>query len=318
MRRVRDLLSHVAPSGRPDLLPGGSLFAKGPMRNFSDRPLAIVVGATDVGSAAAIALHRAGYGVVLCEHVDPAWPRRGMAFTNAWYVGSAEVDGITAVFCSSVRSIPTVLARGELIAATTWSWSGVAESLAPAAVVHTRSRDRPPGDLRAEESNGRVTIGVGSGFVAGGNVDMVIESAPGPSLGEPIRHGSALPRDETAQGLSSSACERCAYASASGRFVTQKPIGAAVAKGEIVGAIGIMPVFAPMAGVLRGLTARGARVIEGARVVEVDPRGDPALCFGIGDRPRVIADGVIAALVERGMLTPSSRPATQPSLVVTT
>ena len=75
------------------------------MRSYPDRPLAIVVGATDVGSATAVALHRAGYGVVLCEDVDPTWPRRGMAFTNAWYVGSAELDGIAAVFCASVRSL---------------------------------------------------------------------------------------------------------------------------------------------------------------------------------------------------------------------
>lgn len=317
MRRAIDLLSHVAPSGRPDLLPVGSLFAKGPMRIFPDRRLAIVVGATDVGSAAAIALHRAGYGVVLCEDVDPTWPRRGMAFTNAWYVGSAEIDGVAAVFCSSVRSIPTVLARGELIAATTWSWSGVAESLAPAVVVHTRSRDRSPDDLRAEESNGRVTIGIGPGFVAGGNVDVVIESAPGPSLGELIRCGPALPRNEVIPGLALSACERFVHAPASGRFVTQKRIGMAVAKGETIGAIGNMPVFAPMAGVLRGLTARGARVSAGTRVVEVDPRGDPALCFGIGERPGMIASGVIAALADRGGLIPSPCAATQPLRALT-
>ena len=287
------------------------------MRICLDRPLAIVVGATDVGSAAAIALHRAGCGVVLCEDVDPTWPRRGMAFTNAWYVGSAEVDGVAAVFCSSVRSIPTVLARGELIAATTWSWSGVAESLAPVVVVHTRSRGRSPDDLRAEESNGRVTIGVGPGFVAGGNVDVVIESAPGPSLGELIRRGSALPRSEVIPGLAHSVCEGFVHAAASGRFVTQHRIGMAVAMNETVGAIGVLPVLAPMTGVLRGLAARGARVSAGTRVVEVDPRGDPALCFGIGDRPRVIADGVIAALADRSGLIPLSRAATRPLRALT-
>jgi len=286
------------------------------MRNFPDRPLAIVVGATDVGSAAAIALHRAGYGVVLCENVDPAWLRRGMAFTDAWYVGNAEVDGIAAVFCASVRSIPTVLAREGLIAATTWSWSGVAESLAPAAVVHTRTRDRLPDDLRAGGSNERLTIGVGPGYVAGGNVDTVIESAPGLSLGELIRCGSALSRGE-GPGLSLSGHGRFVHAPAGGRFVTQHRIGMAVAKGETVGAIGIVPIFAPMTGVLRGLTARGARVTEGIRVVEVDPRGDPALCFGIGDRPRAIADGVIAALADRGVFIPTSRTATRPPRALT-
>ena len=37
------------------------------MRNLADCSLAIVVGAADIGSATAVALHRAGYAVVLCE-----------------------------------------------------------------------------------------------------------------------------------------------------------------------------------------------------------------------------------------------------------
>ena len=42
------------------------------------RPMAIVIGASEVGSAIAVALHRAGCAVVLTDEVDPAWPRRGM------------------------------------------------------------------------------------------------------------------------------------------------------------------------------------------------------------------------------------------------
>jgi xanthine dehydrogenase accessory factor len=287
------------------------------MQRFPERPLAIVVGATDVGSATAVGLHRAGYGVVLCEDVDPAWPRRGMAFTNAWYVGSAELDGIAAVFCSSVRSIPTVLLRGELIAATTWSWAGVAATLPPVVVAHTRSRERLSDDLRAEDPNERVTIGVGPGFVAGGNVDIVVESAPGPSLGGLVHRGPALPRSDAVPDLGGVGRERFVHAPAGGRFMTQKRIGAAVAKGEIVGVIGIAPVAAPLAGVLRGLTARGARVAPGTRIVEIDPRGESALCFGIGDRPRMIAQGVLAALACREILTQPSLPSARPPRVLT-
>lgn len=271
------------------------------MRSYPDRPLAIVVGATDVGSATAIALHRAGYGVALCEGVDPAWTRRGMAFTDAWYVGSAELAGITAVFCSSVRSIPTVLMRGELIAATTWSWSGVATALPPVVVVHTRSRDRLADDLRAEGPAERLTIGIGPGFVAGKDVDLIVESAPGPSVGELIHRGPALPRSDVVPDMNGVGRERFVESPAGGRFVTQKRIGAAVAMGENLGAVGTTPVAAPLAGVLRGLTARGARVARGTRIAEIDPRGLPALCFGIGDRPRAIAQGVLAALACRGM-----------------
>jgi len=287
------------------------------LRRNSDRPLAIVIGADDVGSATAVALNRAGYAVVVCEDVDPAWPRRGMAFTNAWYVGSAEVDGIGAVFCASVRSIPTILARGELVAATTWSWSGVAASLTPAAVVHACRRARAAGDLRAMPAQAWAAVGIGAGFVAGGNVDVVVEAAPGPTLGSVIHSGPALARSGIVPDLGGVGGERFVRASATGRFVTRHRIGAAVVQGENVGAIGMTPVIAPISGVLRGLTARGALVREGMRVVEVDPRGDPALCFGIGERPRAIAAGVVAALAEPHFASQPAWAAAQPSRELT-
>src|SRR4030095_2756783 len=99
------------------------------------RPLVAVLGAGDVGSAVAHALHIAGCAAVLIDEADPAWPRRGMAFTDAWYFGSADLAGVTACFCSSVRSIPVVLERGDRIVATTWSWRGIAAALDPGAVV---------------------------------------------------------------------------------------------------------------------------------------------------------------------------------------
>jgi xanthine dehydrogenase accessory factor len=290
------LLSHVALSGRPHSSRAARFLFERAMSMNSVRPGAIVVGANDVGSAIAVALHHAGFGIVLCDEVDPAWMRRGMAFTNAWYVGSAELDAVGAVFCASARSIPTILSHGELVAATTWSWTGVAALLAPVVIVHTSWRERNAGDLRAPGPDERLTIGVGPGFVAGGNVDLAIESAPGPALGEVIRSGPALPMLDIVPDLAGAGRERFVRAHAGGRFMTGKRIGMPVVRGEAVGAIGDTTILAPLAGVLRGLTARGARVAEGTRVVEIDPRGEPALCFGIGERPHTIAAGVLEAL----------------------
>lgn len=107
-----------------------------------DRPVIIVVGCDDVGSAIAHVLHDSGAAVVLVDAADPPWSRRGMSYVDAWYVGGATLDGVDACFCASVKSIPTVLARGEMIAATTWSWAGVATALQPAALVVVRDEAR--------------------------------------------------------------------------------------------------------------------------------------------------------------------------------
>lgn len=260
----------------------------------------VVLGAGDVGSAVALALHRAGFAVVLCEEVDPAWPRRGMAFTNAWYLGSAELDGEAAMFCASVKSIPAVLDRHRLIAATTWSWRGVAQALGAVALVDARIRKRSESDdLRTDALT---TVGLGPGFIAGGNVDVAIETAWGERLGAVIAAGPTLPFAAGPPPIGGVGRERFVYAPAAGRFTTNRRIASRVLRGESVGAVGGRMVVAPLDGVLRGLSARGARIAEGAKIVEVDPRGDPALCYGPGERPLAIARAVVAALAERDVL----------------
>src|SRR5439155_23720234 len=128
------------------------------------RPAAIVIGCGDVGSAVAHALHRAGCAVVLVDHADPPWTRRGMAYADAWYVGAASLSGVDACFCASVRSIPFVLDRRDMIAATTWSWQGVAGALQPIAVVDARVVKRQmPAVLK--QIGGPLTVGLGPGFI---------------------------------------------------------------------------------------------------------------------------------------------------------
>ncbi len=253
------------------------------------RPVAIVIGASEVGSAIAVALHRAGCAVVLTDEVDPAWPRRGMSFTNAWYIGNAELDGEAAVFCASLKSIPAVLDRHRAIAATSWSWAGVAASLAPAIVVDATLRASGSDPLAvARDPGGALTIGLRRMGSAPSGADVVIELAP--------EHEA---RD----------AESVVTAVRNGRFATPRRIGDHVVFGEVVGAVGSIPVTAPCAGALRGLSARGARVQQGAPIVEVDPRGDPVLCFGLDARSVALAREVLRAAALHRSLSIDAVPA---------
>src|SRR5580765_6370306 len=136
------------------------------------RPGAIVLGCGETGSAVALALHVEGFAVVVVDEADPAWHRRGMAFTDAWYVGNAELEGEGACFCASLRSIPSVLSR-RMIAATTWSWPGVTAALAPQVLVDTRRRKRRGSEILLDRVP--LTIGIGEDFVEGENVHVAIE-----------------------------------------------------------------------------------------------------------------------------------------------
>jgi len=246
------------------------------------RPAAIVIGAGEIGSAVAVVLHRVGCAVVLTDEVDPAWPRRGMAFTNAWYIGNAELDGEAAVFCASLKSIPAVLDRHRAVAATSWSWAGIARSFQPAIIVDASLRSPGGGMLAADCHAGAVlTIGLKTNGSPEVGFDVAVECPPDEYSGDA---GNAV------------------AAAHNGRFSTSRRIGDRVAAGEVVGGIGSHAVVAPCDGALRGLAARGARVQRGARIVEVDPRGDPVLCFGLDERAAAIAREVLRAATEHGAL----------------
>ena len=253
--------------------------------------MAIVLGCNDVGSAVARALHGSGWSVVLVDEADPPWHRRGMAFTNAWYIGNAELDGAGACFCASLKSIPSVLAHG-MIAATTWSWRNVADALHAEVLVDAgRSRHRP------EILRGRValTIGIGPDFIAGEDVDVAIEGS--------VDADRVQPSHAQECGDSAFTARRKSYVVAStrfGRFMTERRIGDSVCAGEKIGAVGHETVAAPASGVLLGLAARGARIQPGDELVEVDTNGVPHRCHGIGAGPRAVAESVLAVLARRG------------------
>ena len=77
---------------------------------------------------------------------------------------------------------------------------------------------------------------------------------------------------------------------------TAAEIAQRVSAGEVVATIGSEELSAPLDGILRGLVHDGVPVDVGAKVVEVDPRGDLTKVFGIGPRPARIAEGVLEAM----------------------
>jgi xanthine dehydrogenase accessory factor len=263
------------------------------------RPVTIVLGCGDIGSAVALALHASGFSVVLVDEADPAWHRRGMAFTNAWYVGNAELDGEGACFCASLKSIPSVLVR-RLIAATTWSWPGVVGALAPTVLVDARGRKRRGSEILL----GRVpfTIGIGVDFVEGENVDVAIDLAADSSHG-PGEEPNPLEPASRADFAAGCGADCIVEAARHGRFMTERRIGDAVRVGQIVGGLGNEAIAAPAGGVLLGLAARGARIEPGDKLVEVDPTGVAYRCYGVGAGPRHVAANVMSALSSRRVLS---------------
>ena len=70
-------------------------------------------------------------------------------------------------------------------------------------------------------------------------------------------------------------------------------------EGAVVAALGFCPIKAPVAGILRGLLRSGVRALRGAKLVEIDPVNDSAVCVVIRDKWRAVAGGVLEAIMAK-------------------
>ena len=246
--------------------------------------LCLVRGCGDIGSAVAHALFSAGHAVVIHDVAAPSFARRGMAFTDALYDDAACLEGVIGRRMTDIFSIRLMLKQHREIPLAADRFAKVLEYLRPHVLIPERECGLAP-----------LTIGLGPNFVAGETTDLVVETA-WQALGRIIESGSSLPLSGEPRPIDGHGRERYVYAPADGRFETVWKIGASVAKVESVARIGDEVIRAPLEGCLRGITHAGASVKAGTKVVEIDPRGDPAKAFGIAERPGKLALAVLAAV----------------------
>ncbi|HUR85028.1 MAG TPA: hypothetical protein VMY78_06755 [Solirubrobacteraceae bacterium] len=265
------------------------------MATADPQPLVILVrGSGDVGSAVAHRLHRAGHHVLVHDDDMPAAARRGMAFADAVFDGESTLDGVRAW---RVDDLVTLAAAGRCaddVRVTTIGLGRVLATLQPDVLVDARMRKREQPELQIDLAP--LTIGLGPNFVAGETTHLAIETQWGDALGAVVTDGPTLELGGEPRSFDGHARDRFVYAPADGVLRTAAAIGDRVSAGDVVAAIGEEQLAAPLDGVLRGLTHDGVPVTRGTKVLEVDPRGDPAAAVGIGVRPGRIAEGVLRAI----------------------
>ena len=259
--------------------------------------LVLVRGSGDIGSAVAHRAFQSGHRVALHDNPRPAHMRRGMAFADVFFDGRCELDAVVARRARDFEGLAKMLECGHAIPCSDADFLSVVSSLRPAILVDARMR-KPmvPESMRGLAP---LAIGLGPNFEAGANADVVVETAWGDELGRVITCGRAREAAGEPRPIQGHSRDRYVYSSVDGVFATKLAIGAIVAAGEPVARVGEVVIRAPLSGVLRGLTRDGADVLNGMKVVEVDPRGASTFVYGIGERPERIAAGVVAAIEMR-------------------
>lgn len=257
----------------------------------------LVRGIGEIGSAVAHALFRHGYRVVVHDVPAPLTTRRGMAFADAMFDGAAVLTQVGAQRCDSLAAIDAVLAAGRAVPVTGLDVAGAIAHLRPLVLIDARMRKRAQPE--SQRGLAPLTIGLGPNFVAGGNVDLAVETEWGERLGAVIEQGATAPLRGEPRPIAGHVRDRFVYASRAGRFAAVVRIGVRVRAGETVARLDGDAVVAPLDGYVRGLVHDGLEVTAGTRVLEIDPRVEAPVFSGIGERPRRIAAGVLATITAR-------------------
>lgn len=264
--------------------------------------LVLVLGAGDLGTGVAHRLARCGFPVVLGELPQPTVVRRAVAFASAVYEGCVQVEAIRAALARDLSTAERLL-RGGVLPVMIATDQSLADLLGPQVIVDARMAKRNLGISRADAP---LVIGLGPGFVAGKDVNAVIETQRGHHLGCVILQGAAKPNSGIPGAVQGHTSDRVLRAPRRGTLRSAAAIGGLVVEGQHVGYVEGTTIEAPISGVVRGLAHDGLTVEKGQKVGDIDPRGIREHCFTISDKARAVAGGVLEAILvlQRILTTP--------------
>lgn len=269
--------------------------------------LIICRGGGDLATGIVHRLFRAGFPVLVLETDSPAAIRRQVSFSEAVYDGTATVEGVTAERIASAdrASVNHMLEEGRVPLLVDPEGSSI-PLLKPDIVVDAIIAKK---NLGTAKEMAPLVIGVGPGFTAGEDVDLVVESMRGHNLARIFTTGSALPNTGIPGNIGGFTKERVLHAEAAGYMKNIRQIGDIVEKGEEIARIyekmtedgtfsgSYVSVEASISGMIRGLIREGYHFQKGFKIADIDPReSELANCFTISDKARSIGGSVLEAV----------------------
>ena len=269
--------------------------------------LIICRGGGDLATGIVHRLFRAGFPVLVLETDSPAAIRRQVSFSEAVYDGTATVEGVTAERIASANraSVNHVLEEGRVPLLVYPEGSSI-PLLKPDIVVDAIIAKK---NLGTAKEMAPLVIGVGPGFTAGEDVDLVVESMRGHNLARIFTTGSALPNTGIPGNIGGFTKERVLHAEAAGYMKNIRQIGDIVEKGEEIARIyekmtedgtfsgSYVSVETSISGMIRGLIREGYHFQKGFKIADIDPReSELANCFTISDKARSIGGSVLEAV----------------------
>ena len=268
-------------------------------------------GAGDLASGVALRLTRCGFRVVMSEIPEPLCIRRTVAFANAVFTGEATVEERRCRVVREFSAVAELWINGEIPLLIDPGLDQV-RLLEPDVLVDARIMKTYRDDISREDA--LLVIGLGPGFRSGENVHAVIETNRGHNLGRVFWEGEAEPNTGVPGLIRGEGPTRVIKTPCSGVFYPLVEIGTSVKKEQPIAEIrnplhnsSPAVIAATLDGIVRGALHPGLTVRSGLKVMDIDPRGNPAHCFTVSDKALSIAGGVLEAILTRFPLNSGDR-----------
>jgi len=255
----------------------------------------LIRGAGEMASGVAHRLVQCHLRVALCEIENPLAVRRRVSFCEAVWDGTCEVEGVRAERVESVAAFDACIDRGVLPMLVDPTLA-CAESWSPHVVIDATLAKR---NLGTHREMAEWVVGLGPGFEAGRDVDVVVETNRGHDLGRLYVTGTAVPNTGVPGSTAGFTVERVLRAPCAGVFEPLVQIADPVSAGQVVARVAGTELRAGLAGIVRGLARPGLLVGPGLKVGDVDPRGERELCFTISEKARALGGSALEAILRR-------------------
>ncbi|MFH2038928.1 MAG: selenium-dependent molybdenum cofactor biosynthesis protein YqeB [Chloroflexota bacterium] len=265
-------------------------------------PIIIIRGGGDIASGVALRLHRSGFRVVILELEQPLSVRRTVSFSEAIYTGQTFVEEVKARKIKSFDEIPNLFLNNEIPIMVDENLSIISmdKSYFPV-LIDARMNKKPP-EINYIKTFPLV-IGIGPGFSAGTDCNVVIESSRGHFLGHVYRKGSAL----SDTGKPAGDPNRILRAPINGIIITKAEIGDFLNSGQLIATIDDQHIIAPFTGLLRGLIHSGLHVQKGTKIGDMDHNTNIDLVHYASDKAMAIGGSVLEIILSDTNILPTQK-----------
>ena len=244
----------------------------------------LIKGAGDLATGIAAAFFRRGHQVVMTEIACPLTVRRQVAFSRTVYEKHAVVEEMEAVLVKDASQMQQAVSSGK-VAVIVDPEAKIREVYKPDVLVDAILAKRNTGTKKGDAP---CVIGLGPGFCGGKDCYAALETMRGDTLGKILYDSAPIPNTGVPGVVGGYSIERLLKASGDGKIEPMAKIGDIVEKGQIVAYTGGKPVYAGVAGVVRGMLQAGINVKTGLKIGDVDPRKDISLVYKISDKSNLL------------------------------